>query len=97
MATELEKLQADLAFLQEVTPLIEEFEAARANKAVDPQAWADIKQVFEEKRTYWRLIGEYLNAEAVQSATGDTNITASAIVVVTDVASATPLAPPQGA
>lgn len=60
--SEIEKLKADIAFLQEIEPLMEELEAARAVKKEDPDRWFEAKQAFEPVRTYWRLIGEYVAA-----------------------------------
>jgi len=82
--SELSKLQADLEFLQEIGPLMADFEAKRANKAVDPQAWYDIKQVFEEKRTYWRLIGEYLAAAGAPPDASNVTIAVDTASVATD-------------
>lgn len=58
--TELEKIKAEIAFYEEVGPLQEELETAREVKKKDPERFADAKQVFEEKRTFYRQIAEYL-------------------------------------
>lgn len=82
--SELSKLQADLEFLQEVGPLMADFEAKRANKAVDPQAWFDAKHAFEEKRTYWRLIGEYLAAAGAPPDSSNVTIAVDTSAVIAD-------------
>ena len=58
--TELDKIKAEIAFYEEVGPLQEELESAREVKKNDPVRFADAKEAFEEKRTFYRQIGEYL-------------------------------------
>jgi len=82
--SELSKLQADLELLQEIGPLMADFEEKRANKAVDPQAWHDIKHIFEEKRTYWRLIGEYLSAAGTPPDPNYVNIAVKTSTAIAD-------------
>ena len=60
--TDLEKAQADAAFYAEVGPLQVEFEEARDAKTDDPERWFNAKQAFEDQRTYYREIYEYLRA-----------------------------------
>lgn len=80
MSEELDKIKADMAFYAEVGPLQEEFEAARESKKDDPERWHNAKQAFEEKRTYWRQVGEAVNVSAVASAdSGDVVITPEVI------------------
>lgn len=62
--SELDKIKAEGAFYAEIGPLQEEFEAAREVKKEDPERWYEAKQAFEEKRTYWRSIGEAIHALA---------------------------------
>ena len=62
MTTDLENAQANLEFYTTVAPLELEFEEARATKEDDPERWLAAKQAFEEQRTFYRQIGEYLKA-----------------------------------
>lgn len=62
MSAELEHIQAQVAFYNEVGPLEEELEAARIVKADDPVRWSEAKQAFEEKRRFYRQIAEFLNS-----------------------------------
>lgn len=60
MTEDLARRRETLAMEAECLALEEELEAARSNKGNDPETFARLKQEFEEKRTYWRQIGEAL-------------------------------------
>ena len=60
--SEIERLKAEIEMLQEILPLEEELEAARAVKDTDPERWFNAKQAYEPVRTYWRQIAEYLRS-----------------------------------
>lgn len=60
--TELDKIKADMAFYAKIGPLHEELEAAREVKSDDPVRFQEAKQAFEEQRTFYRQIAEYIKA-----------------------------------
>lgn len=62
MTTDLEKAQANIEFYTQVAPLELELEEARVSKGEDPERWFAAKQAFEEQRTFYREIGEYIRA-----------------------------------
>lgn len=62
--TDLDRIKAEAAFYGEVLPLEVELEEARENKAKDPERFQVAKQAFEEQRSYFRQIAEYLKATA---------------------------------
>lgn len=84
MSAELDKIKAEVAFYQEVGPLEEELEAAREVKKDEPVRWQEAKQAFEEKRRFYRQIGEYLKAQAVDADDSDTSVGAPVIDVAAD-------------
>lgn len=62
MSAESSRIKAELAFYEEVLPLEEELEAAREDKKNDPVRFAEAKQVFEEKRRFYREIAQFVRS-----------------------------------
>lgn len=82
--SELDKIKAEGAFYAEIGPLQEEFEAAREVKKEDPERWYEAKQAFEDKRTYWRAIGEAIQANAWAAANDDSDVKVTTDTVAAD-------------
>jgi len=80
MDSTIEKLQRDLAFYEEISPVFIELEAARETRHTDGARWDAAQSAAVPLLQYWGGIRDYLEASAgIPSTEGLTSITAETL------------------
>jgi hypothetical protein len=80
MNSTIEKLQRDLAFYEEVSPIMIELEAAREVRKTDSARWEAAQSAAVPLLQYWGGIRDYLEAsDGIPPTEGLTSITAETL------------------